>query len=55
MQPGDGSGGNNEGGMKSSPPQRRLVLEILMSPSSKLQNWKSCCNNVKALLLKVEF
>jgi hypothetical protein len=33
MQPGGGSGGSNEGAMKSPPPQRRLVLEILMSPS----------------------
>jgi hypothetical protein len=41
MQPGGGSGGSNEGAMKSPPPQRRLVLEILMSPLSKLQNWKS--------------
>jgi hypothetical protein len=55
MQPGGGSGGSNEGAMKSPPPQRRLVLEILMSPSGKLQNWKLCCNNVKDLLWKVEF
>jgi len=28
MQPGGGSGGSNEGAMKSPPPQRRLVVRI---------------------------